>query len=937
MKSLNEIFESAPNIADLLPDHANYLAHLPHEKLIGIVNPELLAEHVSLVCQQAKKLLNVNGYEEVFNRLIMGLLADTHFTENRKIYLGNWVKKLFVNAIVFHDFGKVNPCFQTRRMKNPIAEWKNPFEPQHGHSFPGTWLYIGYSSKEIFESTDMEDDDERLLLVMLTLIFSYSILRHHNNNLNEPFTKILELDFPGKWSSLHQYAEKYNFKFDDENITNLLKLSPEDFEREISTVFSSLISQNEFPLFALLRLNFSILTASDYIATGDYTYQSNVEDWGVLTTEKREMTIAAAREKLSYNAKAYELFESGNYNFQHPTDPSGFNLNTLRTEMAVELLCSINNHHSKRLFYLEAPTGGGKTNLSMLAVAELLQKNPEINKIFYVFPFTTLITQTHKSIKETLDLDDDDIALMHSRAGFQTLSDFKRFAQSEEKDAESTQDGIYGNEKRDFIQNQFVLYPFVLITHIRFFDILKSNRKEDIYLMHRLANSIIVLDELQSYNPAIWDKMLYLLDQYGHYFNIRFVLMSATLPRLDAIESVKKASGKLPKIEDLLPDAKRYFVNPNFKGRVVFKFDLLGAGGKDEITQNELAVTVLEKSRARSEQNEGRVFTIVEFIFKKSATGFKAIMDATMFFDEVFVLSGTILENRRREIIYFLKKNRKTPELKILLITTQVVEAGVDIDMDLGFKNISLIDSDEQLAGRVNRNVDKRNCEVFLFKMDDPTTLYSKDLRYKVTTELDPNFHAEILDCKNFGRLYAEVFAKIDKDNSRQFVEGFKTKYVPAIRKLDYPTVHKDFKLIDQETLSVFVPVRLPLEIINESGQLEVFFSITELQFLENGNAFSVKNKEVDGEKVWRLYLDMFKRKNTDFIRKKVGQKTMQGILSKFTFSLFSSPQNRERLVFFSNPEMSFENYFYLSRHTEVYSVESGLDEEILKNPSPLI
>lgn len=68
------------------------------------------------------------------------------------------------------------------------------------------------------------------------------------------------------------------------------------------------------------------------------------------------------------------------------------------------------------------------------------------------------------------------------------------------------------------------------------------------------------------------------------------------------------------------------------------------------------------------------------------------------FFDEVFLLSGTILEPRRREIINELK-NPLSRKKNILLITTQVVEAGVDIDMDLGFKNISLIDSDEQLAG----------------------------------------------------------------------------------------------------------------------------------------------------------------------------------------------------------------------------------------------
>ena len=67
-----------------------------------------------------------------------------------------------------------------------------------------------------------------------------------------------------------------------------------------------------------------------------------------------------------------------------------------------------------------------------------------------------------------------------------------------------------------------------------------------------------------------------------------------------------------------------------------------------------------------------------------------------------------------------------------MLITTQVVEAGVDIDMDLGFKNISLIDSDEQLAGRVNRNACKVGCEVYLFRLDNASVLYGKDKRYQM-------------------------------------------------------------------------------------------------------------------------------------------------------------------------------------------------------------
>ena len=64
------------------------------------------------------------------------------------------------------------------------------------------------------------------------------------------------------------------------------------------------------------------------------------------------------------------------------------------------------------------------------------------------------------------------------------------------------------------------------------FDMLKTNRKEANYLLHRLANAVVVIDELQTYNPLLWDKMYYLIEHYARFFQVRFILMSATLPKI---------------------------------------------------------------------------------------------------------------------------------------------------------------------------------------------------------------------------------------------------------------------------------------------------------------------------------------------------------------------------------------------------------------------
>lgn len=930
----HQFFENlrAENLrAENLLGHAEkYLAHIPKSGDSYDKKSETLGEHLELVLTHAEKICRLHGLDTVVERLIEHIVEQLDF-ENPELAT-KWVLMFFVNTIVFHDFGKTNEYFQVDRMKNDDPMFKGDFPeiftPRYGHSELGGYIFSVYHLEKIGGLNISESDQVKL--AALNLLFSNTILLHHSPILKKPVERVAKCQFFQKYTLLDKYLEIYQ----GFPMPELARFCFERFE-DIINEFEE--KQSGFALFALLRLNFSLLTASDYMATWHYGYEmamTTEEHWGVFSAAKRDTLIQAARTAKIYNAHAYECFESRDYHFQHPTEQSEKNLNLLRTEMTVEVLRTLEQNRDQRLFYLEAPTGGGKTNLSMLAVAELMRTNPELNKVYYVFPFTTLITQTHKAIRSTLQLEDDDIALLHSRVGFQTLSGL---TETDDEGEEAKQDGTYGDRRRDFLQNLFVLYPFTLLTHIRFFDILKSNRKDDTYLMHRLANSIVVLDELQSYPPKQWDKMLYLLDQYGRFFNIRFILMSATLPRIDKIEVVRRAAGvDLPPVVDLLPDPKRYFLNPNFKGRVQFRFDLL-ENRQDSIPLSELAQVVLEKSRVRAgvPENEGRVFTMVEFIFKKSATAFRAEFDYS-FFDEILVLSGTILESRRREIIAYLKRNRQTKGLKVLLITTQVVEAGVDIDMDLGFKNISLIDSDEQLAGRVNRNVSKQNCEVYLFKANEPLSLYKEDFRYKVMRELSTVERREILENKNFEVLYDQVFAKIEQLNGSAVVENFKENYLPLIQNLDFPKIHEKFKLIEQSTLSVFVPLHLPLVVENEDGVLESFFSRNELQFLEKSGIWFSDSSTVDGVEVWRLYrqITLNQQRPDDYVASKIEQKTLQGILAKFTFSTFDSPKNRLGLRCFCDEANCFENYFVLTRYAEdqLYSLENGLDESKLQN-----
>ena len=901
-------------VESLVTRHERYLAHLP--KPNSTLKPETLAEHADLVLDFSVKLSAINGVESVVDKIINQIIDCS--TISNKAKFADYLKAMFFDSIAFHDFGKTNENFQVARMKNTehFSTVKTIIKPEHGHSELGAFIFIVYYLEKI-GNDNFDSEDDQVLLSTFALILSNAIILHHQSSIYKtPQDKVKGSIFLKNLLFLKPYLD--NYKFSQPEIT-------EGYLENLDTIFDSFFDNKKlaFYSFALLRLNFSLLTASDYLATSSYMNDMKIErfDLGTISNQLRKHIIEKARNSKTYNQKAFEKAKllKGGQNEEIPIERSNENLNKLRERMAAEAIVQVRTHAHERLFYLEAPTGGGKTNISMLVASELLDMNPEINKIFYVFPFTTLITQTNSAILETFELTSNEVALMHSKAGFQT----------KEMKNEENEDGLYSNDKTNYLNNLFAFYPICLLTHIRFFDMLKSNEKETIYLMHRLANSIVIIDELQSYNPLHWDKMLYFIKNYADLFNIRFVLMSATLPKIDKLKI--PLQNKTNFIE-LLPNSSRFFTNPNFANRISFNFELLK---KKDIDLNTLADKVIEKSKDWKETKG--VKTIIEFIFKKSASDFKGIIEnKSKFFDEIFVLSGTILESRRREIINYLK-NEHYNDKRVLLITTQVVEAGVDIDMDIGFKNISLIDSDEQLAGRVNRNVKKELCEVYLFKINESSILYKKDLRFQVTREnINITEHEAILKSKNFNLLYDKVLSKIDELNGKEVFQNFNTDYLPEFQQLNYKEIHKKFQLIEQDNVSIFVPLDIPIKVKSErfpnTPQYEKVFSDSELSFLKKANIYFQGEETVSGERVWQLYRDLILNRKEDFIEQVVSLKTLQGILSKFTFSIFYNDKVRLKFTEFRDIENDFEKYWYLRFHNKVYDYKGGILDNAFDN-----
>ncbi len=895
-KTFAEISNNTSDLLDRLPNAERYFAHLHDLK-----EPELLSAHVRLVGAYALKLVNAHNLDDPVNRLIRPLTKYEKISNSNDV--GNFIKTLFWDAILFHDHGKINENFQHDRMQNSHFPKNINNKIGNRHSVLSAYIFIAEHLDQIAK-TPVFTPNEKNFLSFIVYLLAGVILKHHASYYEH------EINIPQDWwEALHLYLKKLNIHADSQIVQNGLKaLQDEEYFFRLTDEFLKDISP--FPLFALLRLCYSLLTASDYYATNEYVTGISVNDFGLLTINRKKELHTAFKHSKNYNA---EFFRKQEYYRSLPWDSlnerNSRNLNKLRQKLMAEVLDTVKQHGNEYVFYLEAPTGSGKTNLSLAIALELMKSHNEISKIFYVFPFTTLITQTAQSIKETLMINNAQMIQLHSRSGFHS-----KF--------EESQDGQYGNQYLNYVDNLFVNYPITLMTHIKFFNILKSTGKENIYLFHRLANAVVIIDELQSYAPEEWDKIKFFISNYAYLFNTRFILMSATLPKLDALNIPGTNELQLVnRFASLLPNAKRYFQNPNFKGRVEFDFSLFDR----DLTIDELADFVYRECEQYAIKNKNRVKGIIEFIFKKRAGEFYRLVNDRFASSgyQVFLLSGTILEPRRKEIIDYLKSvDKDQGNAKVLLITTQVVEAGVDIDMDIGFKDRSLIDSDEQLAGRVNRNARPKPAKVYLFKLDKAYAIYGKDLRYKLTRdELSIEEYQNILINKRFDLLYQKVCDYINRENTNEFIRGIRY-YSDHFKKLRFSKIDREFQLISEQSETIYIPIRISKRYFSKEHLLILD------EFLNKSD-----DDEVDGHKVWEVYQNILENKELSFLKKRIDLKKIYGIMSLFMISVVANSKILNDLKRYADLE-KYDKYkiLYLSHWEEIYDYYAGINEEKLKD-----
>ncbi len=319
-----------------------------------------------------------------------------------------------------------------------------------------------------------------------------------------------------------------------------------------------------------------------------------------------------------------------------------------------------------QIFSLTVPTGGGKTLSSMAFALAHLRKN-NLKRIFYVIPYTSIIEQNAQVFRDIFG--NRNVLEHHSNFDPATIE---------------TDDLDTGKEALRLSTENWDM-PIVVTTNVQFFDSLFSNRRSKCRKLHNLAKSVIILDEAQMLPTKYLKPCLSALTELVRNYGSTVIICTATQPKLGDLLDKEVQPHEIINFPENLYDA--------FK-RV--KVTDLGSLSDDELSQ-----------KIKGHQ---QVLCIVN-----TRTHARKLYDALKKTENCYHLSARMCPVHRRKKIAEIKECLKEGK-DCRVISTQLIEAGVDIDFPVVYRTMTGIDSIAQAAGRCNREGKLPMGDVFVFK-----------------------------------------------------------------------------------------------------------------------------------------------------------------------------------------------------------------------------
>jgi CRISPR-associated endonuclease/helicase Cas3 len=423
-----------------------------------------------------------------------------------------------------------------------------------------------------------------------------------------------------------------------------------------------------------------------------------------------------------------------------------------------------------RIFTLTAPTGSGKTLTALLFAGKLreqISKESDRNpRIIYVLPFLSIIDQNAIVIGNALGLKDhfqSSVMITHHHLSRLVYED-------ENKESFST------------AKSQLLIEGWnsevIVTTFVQFLETLIGSRASSLRKLHNLAGSIVILDEVQAINYEHWPLIRHCLRFLANELSTQIILMTATQPLIfEKYEATELFDTK----QDF---ADRTELKPYLKDISLINF--------------------AKKVKRIVQTNPDSSILIIMNTINSAISVFENI--STTSENERFFLSAGIVPYERRKRIHEISARLKEGK-RVVLVSTQVVEAGVDFDFDIVIRDLAPIDSIIQAAGRCNRNGRKPAHEspVHIFTVCNENGEYLANRVYGNTLiqKALETLKEEKSDLK-ISKLADVYYKKVTEGGSTEK----SNKILDAMRKLEYDVIDENFEVIKEEpNISVFVEV----------------------------------------------------------------------------------------------------------------------------------
>lgn len=707
-----------------------------------------------------------------------------------------------------HDMGKWTSEFHDYLHK--VVVDKERISPYIDHSTAGAkYLYERY----YVHDTSKQSGIERMAQNLVVEIVGMAILSHHSGLLDfigedgtsDFIRRVQEKD-------LCNYKEVVkNFEQNHENAVKVKRLM-QGATREMQQVLGQLLELHRkyerFPL--MLSLSYVMKTVFSCLIDADRTNTRRYEEDD--RTPLHEDNQAFFQQSYKYLIEQVKEWESAEVKSR---------IEELRSRMSSQ--CDEWATRPTGIYTLSIPTGGGKTFASLrYALKHALQAKKE--RIIYVVPYTTILEQNANAVRDIIR-DQTRVLEHHGNViDDQLLEDeFDYYGQSVRKLLQLARDNWD--------------YPIIFTTMVQFLDAFYARGTRKVRRLHNMMNSVIIFDEVQ----AVPFKHYHLFNgavNFLHYMGHSSILLcTATQPAvMDMAYPLH-----LSEHHEMVSELGQVFVA--FE-RVEFRLEEHALAG---LGQEQLADYVQQLY----EQHDS---LLVVLNTKKSVQQlFQAMIDRDI--GHVYHLS-TLMCPAHRTVILNEVKDRLGDGEPVLCISTQLIEAGVDISFRAVLRAVAGLDSIAQAAGRCNRHGTEERGYVYLAQVSDEQLDRLPEIKHGKAVTMDyilndPDYRNRLLHPDSIRRYYQYYYYQLQGlsrmihpqlqrelidliDENRTYREYQKT-ILPSM----YKTLETHFQAIDSPTTTVLVPYEWGKDIIVQLNEEIRDISIFQ-QLLKEAQRYSI-------------------------------------------------------------------------------------------------